>query len=129
MLIRPWLLYYRRRLFAAAIFSLLAACVAHMWVSANGLLDFGIFWHSFCGCPADASDAYVLLNVPPVVALIVGLTFGFTAPGAIGSTGAPGIPGYQFKALSRFFLTRPVSRRKTFLLPQAIAITAIAILP
>jgi hypothetical protein len=43
MLISPWLLYYRRRLFAAAIFSLLAACVAHMWVGGDSLFDFRIF--------------------------------------------------------------------------------------
>jgi hypothetical protein len=129
MLIRPWLLYYRRRLFTAAIVSVLAACLAHLWVSGDGFFDFGIFWHSYCGCPVDAADAYFVLNLPPIVALIAGLVFGFLSPGTAVAPSGSGVPGNQFKALSRFFLTRPVPRLKIFLLPQAVAMITIAVFP
>jgi hypothetical protein len=129
MLTYPWLLYYRYRLVAAAISSLLLTCLAHLWVSGDGFLDFGIFWHGFCSCPVDPNDAYFLLNVPPLIALVVGLIFGLLTPGAVALPAAAGIPGNQLKALSRFFLTRPISRSNCFLLPQAIALTATAVLP
>jgi hypothetical protein len=105
MLTYPWLLYYRYRLVAAAISSLLLTCLAHLWVSGDGFLDFGIFWHGFCSCPVDPNDAYFLLNVPPLIALVVGLIFGLLTPGAVALPAAAGIPGNQLKALSRFFLT------------------------
>lgn len=126
MLLRPWLLFSRGRLLTAAIASICAACVAYMWVSADGLLDFGIFWHSFCGCPVDPQDAYFLLNVPALTALVVGLIFGF--PAVYGVT-ASVVPGGAMKASSRFFFTRPVSRRVMFLAPHAIATGAIVLFP
>ena len=129
MLLRPWLLYYRHRLLASAILSLILVCAAHVLVSGDGPLDFGIFWHGFCGCPVDPSDAYFLLNLPPFLALCIGLIFGFMAPGASGYAGGSQVPGGHFKALSRFFLTRPVSRANFFFSSQIIAVTAIAVFP
>jgi hypothetical protein len=131
MLLHPWLLYYRRRLIVAALVSVFFVCFAYLWISGDGLLDFGIFWHSFCSCPVDSFDTYILLNLAPLLALAVGLIFGFLSPGGVGiaATGSSGIPYGQQKALSRFFLTRPVSRANTFLLPQVVVITAIAIVP
>jgi hypothetical protein len=129
MLLRPFLLYYRRRLLASAIFSLFLVGVAHMWVSGEGLLDFGIFWHSFCGCPVDPTDAYILLNVPPLLTLSIGLIFGFMAPGAVGVSGGSGIPGGQLKAVNRYFLTRPISRSSSYFSPQIVAVAAIAVFP
>jgi len=129
MLTYPWILYYRRRLLAEAISALLLTCFAHLWVSGDGFGDFGIFWHSFCGCLVDPSDAYFLLNVPPLIALIVGLIFGLLTPGAVAASGASGVPGGLLKPVTRFFLTRPISRRNTFFAAPMIAITAIAVLP
>jgi hypothetical protein len=129
MLLRPWLLYYRLRLMASAIFSLFLVCLAHMWVSGDGLLDFGIFWHTFCGCPVDRNDAYFLLNLPPLLALSIGLIFGFLAPGLVGYSIGSEVPGGNFKALNRYFLTRPISRSNFFFFPQIVAVTAIAVFP
>jgi hypothetical protein len=131
MLLHPWLLYYRRRLIVAALVSVFVVCFAYMWISGDGLLDFGIFWHSVCRCPVDSFDTYILLNLPPLLTLSVGLIFGFVAPGGVGiaAAGPSGVPFSQHKALSRFFLTRPISRANAFFLPQVVAITAIAIVP
>jgi hypothetical protein len=125
----PWLLYYRYRVLTVAISSLLMTCLAHLWVSGDGFNDFGIFWHGFCGCPVDPRDAFVLLNLPPFTALIAGFVFGYLSPGAVALPAAAGIPGNQLKALNRFFLTRPVSRRNAFFFPAAIAMTTIVLLP
>jgi hypothetical protein len=130
MLLHPWLLYYRRRLIVAALVSVFVIGFAYMWISGDGLLDFGVFWHSFCGCPVDSFDTDILLNLPPLLALSVGLILGFLSPGGVGiAAPGPSVPFGQHKALSRFFLTRPISRANTFFLPQAVAITAIAIVP
>ena len=128
MLLRPWLLYYRRRLITAAIFSVVTACFAHIWVSAKSFSDFGIFWHSVCGCPVDPDDARFLLNNLSLDTFVLAIIFGYLSPGTTNSASAS-LPGGPFKAVGRFFLTRPISRGDAFFIPQAIALAAIALLP
>jgi hypothetical protein len=127
MLLRPWLFYYRRRLITAAIFSVVAACLTYMWVTADGFSDVGVFWHSFCGCPVDPDDAHFLLNNLSFDTFILAIIFGFLSPGA--TNAGTNLPEGPFKAIGRFFLTRPISRSDAFLVPQAIALASIALLP
>jgi hypothetical protein len=112
MLLRPYLILYRNRLVAAAIFSLLAALVVAM-LSAN-----------LCGCPPDSADVpnkffslVYLSNV--ILCIFLGLILGFGPAGPL--------PGGSSEV--RFLLMRPIARPLIQLHPLFIALTAIALLP
>jgi hypothetical protein len=111
MHLRSWLLLYRKRLIASAIFALLA----------NALVLYGT---SPCGCDPNALDPndartllqpFVLATFP--IAVILGMSL--LAQGNLN-----GIPG-----TSLFLLTRPIPRRALILQPLLIAAIALAILP
>ena len=123
-MIRPWLLLARRRLIASFAVSLLFALFVHMIVSAESLTDVGVFWHHFCGCPANPGDFRILLNFP-ITACLVGVFFGIGSNGA--NTNTANVPATRSSTL--FLFTRPISRATILFAPLAVATAAIAILP
>lgn len=122
--IQSWLILFRRRLLWAFTASVFFTLFMHMWITAEGPTDFGVFWHHFCGCPVDRDDLRVLLNFPIIYA-VAGFILGL-APLQTASVQAVS-PAYA--AETSFLLTKPVPRRTLLLAPLALATAAIAVLP
>jgi hypothetical protein len=122
MLLRPYILLYRKRLIASAVFSLLCAVVILFMTSAQSLTDIGVLWHHFCGCPLDPNDARNLVNPFLLTSLVLPIILGLSFGSVIAPT--PSFPGE-----TRWLLTRPTPRRALILQPLFICTLALAILP
>ncbi len=122
MLLRPYLLLYRKRLITSAVVSLLSAIFILLITSADSFLDIGIFWHHVCDCPPTARDARTLAELFAftsfTLSAILGISSGFVA-----------VPTTSLQWQTRFLLTRPARRSTRILLPLLLSTLAIAILP
>jgi hypothetical protein len=112
MLLRPYLILYRKRIVAAAIFSLLAA-LAEAMLGAN-----------LCNCPPGSVEVlnrffYLVDLFNVILSIFMALILGFGPAGPL--------PGGSSQV--RFLLTRPIARTSIQLYPLFIAMTAIALLP
>ena len=112
MLLRPYLILYRNRLVAAAIFSLLAALVEAM-LSAN-----------LCNCLPGSAEVpnrffYVVDLSNVILCIFLGLILGFGPAGTL----------HGGSSQVCFLLTRPIARTSIQLYPLLIATMAIALLP
>ncbi len=121
MLLRPFLLLYRRRLIWVGICALVL-------VAAVFFLTVG--FSASCGCAPDASDARALLNTCCILCLYTGMAMGFTTGLLLGAgnTAAPA-GGPVAVGDTRFLLTRPLPRPRLLLEPLAIAGLAITLIP
>lgn len=122
MLVRPYLLLYRKRLIAAAVVSLAVPLLLLFVTTADSITDFGVLWHHVCSCPLNLRDASSLIEGFEFTSLALPLILGMSA----GFAGAR-TPGLQGDTL--FLLTRPTPRRSLIIEPLIIAAGAIAILP
>jgi hypothetical protein len=116
MLLRPFLIYYRRRLIFVFVRVLLGVLLVFMMISGQRLFDLGVFWNHSCDCAAHPTDARILLAISSILCGFVGLSFGL-----------PSVRGTPNEA--RFFLERPVSRTALQGYPLAIAAVAIGLVP
>jgi hypothetical protein len=112
MLLRPYLILYRNRLVAAALFSLLAALVE------------AVLGANLCNCPPDLAEVpnrffYLVYLSNVILCIFLGLILGFGPAGPL--------PGGS--SLVRFLLTRPIARTSIQLYPLLIAIASIVLLP
>lgn len=120
MLLRPYLRLALARLVVGAVGSLLFVMLLHMIVSSDNPADLGVFWHHFCGCPADSRDAGILLAAPNFLVIILAIGMSLN-PGTVA------LPGQQNER--RFLLTRPVSRLAIQFVPWAFSFAVFALFP
>ena len=120
MLFRPFLHLYRKQLIWSACLSLAAVLLFHMIVSSESPTDIGVFWHHFCGCPADPDDTRILFMSVNFLMFLLGAAFGINAN-----------PNNRILVANRarFLLTRPVSRLALQIYPLVISATAIIVFP
>jgi hypothetical protein len=122
MLLRSYLLIYRKRLIVAAIASVLCAILVLFITSADSPTDIGVLWHHVCGCPLYPRNAGMLVGSFNVTSLFLSIILGMS----VGAAGAR-TPGLQGNVL--FLLTRPQPRRSLILQPLLVVACALAILP
>jgi hypothetical protein len=134
MRLRPFLMLVRGRLIFVSIGSMVVVLATFSFTSAEGLTDFGIFWHHYCGCPPDPTDLRFLFFSLTLICLYLGVALGVvTGLGlSFGGMGAAGQnPGGGPIAIgdTRFLLTRPTQRSTILFRPFVIAAIAIAVIP
>jgi hypothetical protein len=120
MLLRSWLLYYRRRLILAAVLSLAGAVLALFITSAESFTDFGVLWHHFCNCPLHPRDIRGVWLIFAMVTVAIGFTLSIGK--GVSRTASSG-------SNVLFFLTRPVSRVTVFFFPVVLATIVMAVFP
>jgi len=129
MLLRPFFTLLRGRLIFVFLFTMLIVLVVFSNSSAEGLTDLTIFWSKFCGCPPDLHDVLFFLYSFSVIACYAGGILGFITGLRLGVNTAGSGSNPVATGDTRFFLTRPITRRKVLLNPLFIATAALALIP
>jgi hypothetical protein len=122
MLLRPWLLYYRRRLLIAALFAFAAPLITLFATSADSGNPFGVLWNTACTCPPTPGDLIGITGLFSILALAIGYTLG-TGYGAATTGAAVG------RGDTPYFFTRPIPRTTLLFSPLLLATAAILLLP
>jgi hypothetical protein len=122
MLLRPWLLYYRRRLLIAAGIALAGALFTLFATSADQVNGFRVLWHTPCVCPPDTGDLTAIFATFASVAFLIGYILGIGME--ITTTGATASRGN-----TPYFFSRPITRASVLFVPLALAAVAVVTLP
>lgn len=122
MLLRPYLMLYRKRLIGVAVISVLFPLLALFITSAESLLDVRVLWDHFCGCPLDPTDASILLEPFFFNSIMFPIILGF-------SVGFAAVPTPGLQGETRMLLTRPIPRYALIVQPLLVAGLALGVLP
>ena len=114
MLLKPYFILQRRRLFVAGLAAIFLPVFVLFFITGN----IGTLWHTACRCTPEPDDLRILLNSLSLSSVLLSFILGFA--GSLGTK----LPSYL-----SFNLTRPASRAEALFMPFALATASMAILP